>query len=81
MRVLILGAGGHAQVVADVLLRIQEANAEITPIGYLDDDPALAGRRLLDLPVLGTIAHLSTIPHDALIVALGNNAIRQRNHL
>lgn len=78
MRVLILGAGGHAQVVVDILLRMQEADTGITPIGYLDDNPALTGQRLLDLPVLGTIAHLSTIPHDAVVAAIGDNATRQR---
>jgi len=77
MRVLIVGAGGHAQVVADILLRMREAGADLTPLGYLDDNPALAGQRLLGLPVLGTIAHLSTIAHDALIVAIGDNATRQ----
>jgi FlaA1/EpsC-like NDP-sugar epimerase len=42
MRVLIIGAGGHAQVVADVLLRMQEKSAPVELVGYLDDDPALA---------------------------------------
>jgi acetyltransferase EpsM len=78
MRVLILGAGGHAQVIADILLRMQETDAEITPIGYLDDNPALAGQRLLDLPVLGDVAHLSAVPHDAVVVAIGDNVTRQR---
>jgi FlaA1/EpsC-like NDP-sugar epimerase len=54
--VLILGAGGHAQVVADILLRAHEAGANCKPIGFLDDDPALAGTAIMDLPVLGTIA-------------------------
>lgn len=78
MRVLILGAGGHAQVVADIVLRMQEANAETAPIGYLDDNPALVGQRVLGLPILGEIAHLSTIPHDAVVLAIGDNAVRQR---
>jgi sugar O-acyltransferase (sialic acid O-acetyltransferase NeuD family) len=78
MRALILGAGGHAQVVADILLRMQEANVAITPIGYLDDNPALAGKRLLGLPVLGEIAQLPNIPHDGIVVAIGGNATRQR---
>jgi sugar O-acyltransferase (sialic acid O-acetyltransferase NeuD family) len=78
MRVLILGAGGHAQVVADILQRMQEVDTETTPIGYIDDDPTLADKRFLGLPVLGTIADLPTIPHDAVVVAIGDNATRQR---
>jgi acetyltransferase EpsM len=77
MRVLIVGAGGHAQVVADILLRMQEVGGGLTPVGYLDDNPALADQSLLGLPVLGAVTHLSTIAHDALIVAIGDNASRQ----
>jgi len=78
MRVLILGAGGHAQVVADILLRTQEQTGSVHPIGYLDDDLALAGQSFIGLPVLGAIACLSEIEHDATIVAIGDNATRQR---
>ena len=78
MKTLILGAGGHGQVVADILLSMQENGSEITPIGYLDDDLMLKGQYLLDLPVLGGIANLSNISHDAVIVAIGSNATRQK---
>lgn len=76
--VLIIGAGGHAQVIADVLLRMREAGANLTPAGYFDDDPALAGQTLLGLPVLGAIDQLSAVPHDMLIIAIGENSTRQR---
>ena len=78
MLILIIGAGGHAQVVADILLRMREAGSRLTPVGYLDDNPALTGQSLLGLPVLGTLADLSAIPHDAIIVAIGDNEIRHR---
>ena len=78
MRVLIVGAGGHAQVVADILLRMQEAGDDIVPLGYLDDNPALVGQRPLDLPVLGPTADVATLPHDALVIAIGDNRTRQR---
>jgi len=76
-RVLILSAGDHALVVADILLRMQEAGANVTPIGYLDDNPALANQQFLGLPVLGGVDDLYAVPHDAVIVAIGNNAIRK----
>jgi len=38
MRILIIGAGGHAQVVADILLRMRGAGSRLTPVGYLDPE-------------------------------------------
>ena len=79
MRVIILGAGGHAQVVADILLRMAESGlTNITPVAYLDDNPALKGQEILDIPVLGGTAVLHTIPHEAVIIAIGSNPVRQR---
>jgi sugar O-acyltransferase (sialic acid O-acetyltransferase NeuD family) len=77
VRVLILGAGGHAQVVADILLRMRDAGAAVAPIGYLDDNVELTGRTLLDLPVFGGLDAASNIEHDAVIVAIGHNQTRQ----
>lgn len=78
IRVLVLGAGGHAQVVADILLRAYGAGSNCQPIGFLDDDPALMGTVIMGLPVLGTIAQLDEFDHDAVIVAIGDNRIRAR---
>lgn len=77
-RVLIVGAGGHAQVVADILLRAREAGAAVAPIGYLDDNPACWGHELLGLPIFGAIDKHSAVDHDALIIAIGDNRIRQQ---
>jgi len=77
MRVLIVGAGGHAQVVVDILQQMGRAGSDLHPIGYLDDNPALPGQLFLDLPVLGPISHLATIPHDAVVVAIGANETRE----
>jgi len=78
MRVLIIGAGGHGQVVADILFRMREHDGAVDPIGYLDDDPSLHGQQILGLPVLGTSADLAGVAHDAVIVAIGDNAVRRR---
>lgn len=77
-RVLIVGAGGHAQVVADILLKMAAVGQPIQPIGYIDDNPAVEGLSFLGLPVIGTIAERARISHDALIIAIGDNQIRRR---
>lgn len=77
-RVLIIGAGGHAQVVADILLRAAEAGGDAQPIGFLDDDPELLGARILGLPVIGPLASLGETEHDAVIVGIGDNRKRSQ---
>ena len=77
-RVLILGAGGHAQVVADILLRAHGAGTDYKHVGFLDDELALTGTTLMGLPVLGIIAQLDEFDHGAIIVAIGNNRTRAR---
>jgi sugar O-acyltransferase (sialic acid O-acetyltransferase NeuD family) len=79
VNVLILGAGGYGQVVADILLAsVRQDTTAVRPIGFLDDNPALQRRLALGLPVLGTIAQVGRVPHDAVIVAIGCNHTRQR---
>ena len=77
MKVIIVGAGGHAQVVADILFQMKRAGKTVNPIGYVDDDPDLIGQERLGLPVLGKVAELKTTPHDAVVVAIGDNQIRE----
>jgi len=78
MNVVIVGAGGHGQVVADILLAAGRCGECIRAIGYVDDrtNPQLSLRA--DQPLLGTIAQLSEFPHDAVVVAIGDNEKRAR---
>jgi sugar O-acyltransferase (sialic acid O-acetyltransferase NeuD family) len=79
MRVLIIGAGGHGQVVADILLaELRSGDTDTQPIGFLDDDITLHGCTFLGLPVLGSLAQVSRIEHEAVVVAIGVNRTRQR---
>ena len=62
--IIILGAGGHGRVVLDI---IRQAG-QFTPIGFLDNNTALHGRRVDGLPVLGGIdklKELSELPAEA----------------
>lgn len=76
-RVIIIGAGGHAQVVADILLRMRDSGESVEPQGFLDDNPELQHHELLGLPVLGTISDLALVPHESILVAIGANGARR----
>ena len=77
-RVLIVGAGGHAQVVADALLGMVREEQQLVVIGFLDDAATLHGQQFLGLPVLGPLASINEIPHDAIVLGIGNNQVRRR---
>lgn len=75
-RVLILGAGGHGQVVADVLAAAHQAGSPAFPLGFLDDDERLVGHTIQGLPVFGPLSALAIVEHEAAIVAIGDNRRR-----
>lgn len=77
-RVVILGAGGHGQVAAEALLAASAASSPFQPVGFLDDNLSLAGQTRLGLPILGPLAALAAIPHDGVIVGIGDNGVRRR---
>jgi UDP-perosamine 4-acetyltransferase len=74
-RLVVIGAGGHAKVVIEAI----RAAAVGEVIGLID--PAPATPRLLGVPVLGgdeVLARLRGEGIGAAVVALGNNALRER---
>lgn len=70
--ILIIGAGGHGKVVADILLR-----QSIAVLGFLDDDPAMWGTFRLGLPVLGAINTFSDYSPEGLVIGIGSNVMRR----
>lgn len=52
--------------------------ADIVPdaVAFVDESPHKSGTRILGLPVLGPAA-LQEMEHDAIIVAIGDNALRR----
>ena len=70
--VVIIGAGGHGKVVADIILRSGD-----TVLGFLDDNPHLPAT-IAGIPVLGTISDYSKFSDAAFVIAIGNNTIRQK---
>ncbi|MBA2481670.1 MAG: acetyltransferase [Planctomycetes bacterium] len=73
MKVLIVGAGGHGAMALECA-----RSAGLEPIGVLDDDPALAGTRVLDVSVVGSIASAREHGAAGVVLGIGDNAIRSR---
>jgi sugar O-acyltransferase (sialic acid O-acetyltransferase NeuD family) len=71
--ILILGAGGHGKVVADILICAGEP-----VLGFLDDDPATWGATRLGLPVLGGIVTYREHTPGGLILGMGSIAARRK---
>jgi sugar O-acyltransferase (sialic acid O-acetyltransferase NeuD family) len=80
MRIAIVGAGGHAAVVGDILLRMREAGAHVDPVVFIDENPPSPyHRHILSLKVIGGgLDALRTVGCDAAIVAIGDNSVRRR---
>ena len=76
MRILIIGAGGHAQVIADIIRTAPRVPGGPQLAGYLDDRKSLHGSVLVGAPVLGPVYMLSSVAHDSAIVAIGDNHVR-----
>ena len=72
VKILIVGSGGHARVVADGLLA-----AGSRPLGYLSRDAEPGTEGPLGLPVLGGDKDAAGIDHDAVILAIGDNRARK----
>lgn len=78
MRIVIVGAGGHGQVVADIFRECARTDARICVAGYVDDERWSDGTQLVGSCVLGRVSTLDRIPHDAVVVAVGDNRARAR---
>lgn len=74
MRYILIGAGGHAKVIVDILLSTDQ---EI--IGFIDDNIIDEGP--YGLPFLGTTKHIedyqTKYPEARYIVAIGDNGVRE----
>ncbi|MEG0661953.1 MAG: acetyltransferase, partial [Anaerovoracaceae bacterium] len=69
--VVILGAGGHGKVIADIVLK----NGDKV-IGFLDDQQK--EKSLLGMPILGKVSKISEFPKDIeFILAIGSNETRK----
>lgn len=73
-RLVVIGAGGHAKVVAEAAL----ASGSFEVTRFLDDHPSQYGNQLLGLPVTGPIELESFQEMEAAACAVGDNKVRRR---
>ena len=69
-RLIIIGAGGHGKVIADIALATGYSD-----IAFVDDNESI--RECAGFPVIGRMSNLSEIKGDK-IVAIGNSYIREK---
>lgn len=72
--VIIIGAGGHAKVIADIIYKSGD-----NLIGFLDDNLANKGKEIyLGKKVLGTTKDIENYNKNYFIIGIGNNSIRKK---
>lgn len=71
------GAGGHGQVVADILRTQARTGENVEFAGFLDDAPGSHGPRV-ENDIRGSTYDWSSVAHDQVIVAIGDNGVRCR---
>src|ERR1039458_1775900 len=73
-KLYIYGAGGHGKVVAEVALALGHLVS-----GFIDDDPSMVGKHVLELPICGGLEWLvRSAQHSKLVVGLGIGENRER---
>jgi hypothetical protein len=75
--IAIIGAGGFAREVADVVHAINAANPTYEFVGYLDDNSARWGEILNDSPILGGIEWAGAHGDVQLVCGIGNPRTRK----
>ena len=74
MKIVLIGAGGHAKVVFDAIVSTKQHEV----VGFIDDNPRLAGTRFFNQPVVNQIESLNGV--EGYIVAIGSNAVRKAKY-
>ena len=76
-RVIVIGAGGHGRSIAEAILLLGRDEL----VGFVDDG-ADANAKVWGYPILGRTDSLHSLCEhaDAVVVAIGNNAVRENLH-
>ena len=71
--VIIIGAGGHAKVIADIVLKNDE-----NLLGFLDDNKEI-NTKVIGYPILGQVSEIDKYIDKAyFVIGIGSNLIRKR---
>ena len=76
MSLLILGAGGHGQTIADAVLRRRQIGIDDHLIGFLDDNHPPTSDLMAGIPLLGPFEHRHRFPGSKVIIGVGDNSTR-----
>lgn len=76
-RIVLIGAGGHGRSVAEAILLLGQDEL----VGFVDDGGD-ANAKVWTYPILGRTDSLHALrtSADAVVVAIGNNAVREKLH-
>src|SRR4051812_3363339 len=79
-RVIIIGAGGHAREVAEILRHQASVGGGPQVVGFVVDDPENHPREVAGLPVLGSWSWFNGAGREglAVICAVGSPQLRRR---
>lgn len=80
-RIIVIGAGGHAKVVIDIMLQRKKAfNDNLIIEGILDDSFIENEKKeLFGIPIIGKINKILELSSDIYyVIAIGNNSIRRK---
>ncbi len=74
MKVIIIGAGGHGKVIADIVIKSGHCL-----LGFLDDSDNLPGE-IMGYPLLGKVSHIDRYKKDdiSFSIGIGHNQTRYR---
>lgn len=79
-RVVIIGAGGHAREVAEIL-RHQAQQSNLSLVGFVVDDPENHDKTVSDLPILGDWSWFEKADRSELAVVCAVGSPRMRKQL
>jgi sugar O-acyltransferase (sialic acid O-acetyltransferase NeuD family) len=68
---VVVGAGGFGRETVDAVLAMNAHGASWRLLGYLDDNPSLAGQQVNGAPVLGGVRELGNLPNTFVVVTTG----------
>jgi sugar O-acyltransferase (sialic acid O-acetyltransferase NeuD family) len=70
---VVAGAGGSSREIADAVRRLSSGGAPWRLLGFLDDDPALQGRKVDGVPVLGPLRRACEEPDWSVVIGIAHS--------